>query len=208
MKPIVVVTDWGFPSLEPEREVLGPLHVEQREYQCKTEDAVVEDVKDADIVMAQWAPVKARAIAAMERCRGIVRYGIGFDNIDLEAATEHDVVVCNITDYCIDEVASHAMALLLAGNRKLVQHNNAARAGEREPLPNSGKLRGETLGLVAFGNIARAVAERAKPFGLNVIAHDPYIDPAIGGYTVSPCTVADDCFTRRGTEADEQHGER
>jgi D-3-phosphoglycerate dehydrogenase len=109
----------------------------------------------------------------------IVRYGIGFDNIDLEAATDNDVVVCNITDYCIDEVATHAMALLLALNRKLPAHDRAARKGERVPLGLSGPLRGETLGLVAFGNIARAVAERAKPFGLNVIAHDPYIEGAV-----------------------------
>ena len=146
---------------------------------AESDQQIIAATQEADALLSNWRPVGREIFASSPRVKVIVRYGIGFDNIDLEAATEHDVVVCNITDYCIDEVATHAISLVLALNRKLVLHNNAARAGERVPLAPSGKLRGETLGLVAFGNIARAVAARAKPFGLNVIAHDPYIDQSV-----------------------------
>ena len=122
MKPVVVITDWGFPSLDPEREVFAPYDVDLRSYQCTTEDEVVEAVKDADIVLAQWAPVRARAIESMDRCKGIVRYGIGLDNIDLGKAKECGIPVRNIPDYCLHEVADHTMALILSLQRLYAFH--------------------------------------------------------------------------------------
>ena len=103
----VVVTDWGFPSLEQEREIFARHGIEFEEYQCKTEEEVATIVAHADVVMAQWAPVKAKAIAAMKQCKGIVRYGIGLDNIDLQAAKERGIAVRNVPDYCLNEVADH-----------------------------------------------------------------------------------------------------
>lgn len=145
---------------------------------CESDDAVIAAAHHADGILCTWRPTTRAIFAVCPRLKVVVRYGIGFDNIDLEAATEHGVVVCNVTDYCIDEVATHAMTLLLALNRRLVLHNAAARSGERAGLSPSGRLVGETLGLVAFGNIARAVVKRARPFGLQVIAYDPYVEPA------------------------------
>jgi D-3-phosphoglycerate dehydrogenase len=97
------------------------------------------------------------------------------DNVDLAAATAHGVMVCNVPDYCIDEVANHTMAMLLALNRRLVQQGTAMRSDERARLAPMGRLRGETLGLIGFGRLAQAVADRARAFGLAVIAHDPYV---------------------------------
>ena len=142
---------------------------------AKTPEEMIEAAKEADGILSSWQPVGGEVFTACPSVKVIVRYGIGFDNIDLQAATDNEVVVCNITDYCIDEVATHAVSMVLALNRKLVLHNNAARTGERQPLPPSGKLRGETIGLVGFGNIARAAAVRAQAFGLKVVACDPYI---------------------------------
>ena len=136
-------------------------------------------VADADGIICGYRQVGRDIFEAAPNLKVVVRYGIGFDNIDWETATEFGIVVCNITDYCINEVATHAMSLLLALNRKVVAHNNAARAGERVPLGPSGSLYGETLGLVAFGHIAQQTAVRAQAFGLNVIAYDPFQDAAV-----------------------------
>lgn len=162
-----------------ERAELAKADAELETRLCRSDGEVIEFARDADAILCLGYRVGESVFAACPNVKVIVRYGIGFDNIDLEAATRHDVVVCNLIDYCIDEVANHAVAMLLALNRKLTLHDRASRAGERIPLPPVGPLRGETLGLVAFGNIARAVAERARPFGLDVIAYDPYVEPAV-----------------------------
>ena len=136
-------------------------------------------VTDADGIICGYRQVGKDIFDAAPNLKVVVRYGIGFDNIDWQTAVDYDIVVCNITDYCINEVATHAISLLLALNRKLVAHNDAARAGDRVPLGPSGPLYGETLGLVAFGHIAQQAAIRAQAFGLDVIAYDPYQDPAV-----------------------------
>ncbi|GAB4325727.1 MAG: hypothetical protein Kow0010_08430 [Dehalococcoidia bacterium] len=142
---------------------------------CRTDDEVIAFASEADGILCTAYPVSRAIFEACPNLKVVVRYGIGFDNIDIDAASDHDVVVCNVTDYCIDEVATHAVALLLALNRRLKLLDLAVRRGERIALGPVGPLRGEMLGLVAFGNIARAVAERAKPFGLRVCAYDPYV---------------------------------
>ena len=146
---------------------------------CRSDDEVIEFARDADGIICVAYPVGRSIFEACPKLKVVVRYGIGFDNIDVGAATEHGVVVCNITDYCINEVATHAMSMLLALNRRLIILDRAARRGERVPLGPTGPLEGETLGLIAFGNIARAVAERARPFGLRIVAYDPYVDPSL-----------------------------
>jgi D-3-phosphoglycerate dehydrogenase len=151
--------------------------VELREYQCKTEDEVVEVVRDADIVLAQWAPVKARAIQAMQRCRGIVRYGIGLDNVDLEKARERGIPVRNVPDYCLDEVADHTMALMLALQRQVSRVDRLVREGTWKITPPLAlpPMRQSVLGLVGFGRISRLVADRAKAFGMRVVGADPFV---------------------------------
>ncbi|MDH3251924.1 MAG: C-terminal binding protein [Ignavibacteria bacterium] len=181
MKSQVVITDWGFPSLEPERSVFAGKDVEILEYQCKTEEEVARVVRDADVVMTQWAPVKALAIGAMRRCKGIVRYGIGLDNVDLRSAKEHGIPVRNVPDYCLDEVADHTMALMLALQRQVVRVDRLVRAGVWKITPPDSlpPLRKSVLGLVGFGRIGQLVAERARAFGMTIVAYDPLVDEKV-----------------------------
>lgn len=180
-RPRVVITDWGFESLDPEREVFARAGVELVALQCRNEEEVAEAVRDADVVISQWAPVKGLAIGAMERCKGIVRYGIGLDNIDLDKAEERGIPVRNIPDYCLHEVADHTLALILSLQRQVCTVRDLARAGTWKimpPLPLPA-LRHSTLGLIGFGRISRLVATRAQTFGMRVIAADAYVSDEV-----------------------------
>lgn len=174
---VVAVTDYGFPDLTPEREVLEPLGFRFVTGQCKTSEDVLELCRDADAVLTQWAPMTNEVIAGLERCRLIVRYGIGVDNVDLEAAKRQSIPVANVPDYAIDEVADHAVTLLLSSVRKVPQVVSRVRNGiwEIAPCRPIIGLQGRTVGLAGFGNIARAVAKRLQAFGLHVIAFDPFV---------------------------------
>jgi D-3-phosphoglycerate dehydrogenase len=171
----IVITDWGFPTLRTEEQLFSRAGVTLEAFQCKTDEDVARVVTDADVVMTQWAPVRSKAIGAMQRCRGIVRYGIGLDNVDLDAARDRAIPVRNVPDYCLDEVADHTMALLLALQRQVCSVFELVRRGTWKitppvPLP---PLRENTLGLLGFGRIGRLVARRALAFGMKVIASDP-----------------------------------
>lgn len=181
MKHKIVITDWGFPSLDIEKGVFADKDVELKHYQCKTEDEVASIVSDADVVMVQWAPVKEKAINAMTRCKGIVRYGIGLDNIDLSFAKQKGIVVKNVPDYCLSEVADHTMALVLSLQRQVTQVDKLVRQGVWKITPPLAlpPLRQSVLGLIGFGRIAQLVAKRAKAFDMKVFASDPFISQTV-----------------------------
>jgi len=128
--------------------------------------------------VAQYSTISARVIAELDDCRVIARYGTGVDIVDVDAATRHNILVTNVpNDWCENEVADHAMALLLAVARKINVYDRATRSGtwrwqSGEPIH---RLRGSVLGLLSFGSIARAVANRAAGFGMRITAHDPYM---------------------------------
>lgn len=173
----VLVTDYEYETFAPEKEVLDKLGLELTFAQCRTEDDVIEAAKDADALINQYAPLSRRVIESLEKCKVISRYGVGFNTIDIEAATEKGIIVGNVTDYCLDEVSDHAMALLLSCARKVTLMNNEVKKGNwnfNVAVPIY-RLRGRTLGLVGFGNIPQAVSKKAQAFGLNVIAFDPYV---------------------------------
>jgi D-3-phosphoglycerate dehydrogenase len=178
MSFVVAVTDYVFPSLEPEQRVLAPLGVELRPRQCKSEEEIIALTQGADAVLNCYAKMTARVIEKLGRCKIIARYGIGVDNVDLIAATRAGIVVTNVPDYCIDEVSDHALALLLALARRVVSADSAVKAGAWDVVAHAGirRLRGQALGLVGFGKIAIAVAAKAQSFGLRVLAYDPYLD--------------------------------
>ncbi len=123
-------------------------------------------------------PITAEAMARMPKCKIIARYGIGVDTIDLDAATAAGIIVTNNPTYCIDEVAEHTMALLLASARKVALYDRLVRAGRWEVPPGKPmfRLSGSTLGLVGFGNIARQVATRAAAFGMRIFFFDPFVE--------------------------------
>jgi D-3-phosphoglycerate dehydrogenase len=134
---------------------------------------------DALIVVS--AKVKRDAIDQLDRCRVIVRYGSGTDNVDVQRATECGIVVANVPDFCLSEVADHTMALLLASARKLILMDRYTRSGHWQARGQEKvrRIAGRTLGLVGFGSIAQEVARRAVAFHLKVIAYDPYLDLAL-----------------------------
>lgn len=173
----VVITDYTFPSLEIEEAILRPL-AELRAGQCKTPAALIELVRDADAVITQFAPVNADVIAEMNKARVIVRYGIGVDNVDLAAAKQKNIPVCNVPDYCIDEVADHTLAFILGLTRNVVANCTHLRGGKwglGVPLSQMRTLRDLTVGIVGFGRIGWEVAARLGPFRCRRLVHDPVV---------------------------------
>ncbi len=173
----VVVTDYEFKSFEPEKEVLDHPDIDLQFAQCTTEDEVIEAARDADALINQYAPISRKVIESLENCKVISRYGIGFNTIDIKAATEKGIVVGNVTDYCLDEVSDHAFALLLSLARKVTLLNNEVKDGNWDFKAGSPifRLRGRTLGLVGLGNIPQTLARKAQAFGIEVAAYDPFI---------------------------------
>jgi D-3-phosphoglycerate dehydrogenase len=131
-------------------------------------------------VITQFAPVNAAVIGAMQRAKVIVRYGIGVDNVDLKAAAARNIPVCNVPDFCVDEVADHTLAMILATTRCLLPCWDVIRHDRQWKLPVTLNqmlvLRELTVGLVAYGKIAREVALRLKPFKCRVLVFDPVVD--------------------------------
>jgi D-3-phosphoglycerate dehydrogenase len=178
MSFIVAITDYVFPSLEPERAVLEPLGVELRPRQCRSEEEIIALAQDAEAVLNCYAKMTARVIEHLNRCKIIARYGIGVDNVDLAAASKARILVTNVPDYCVDEVSDHALALLLALARRITAADGAVKAGTWEVVAHAGirRLRGQTLGLLGFGKIAKAVASKVQPLGMKVLVYDPYLE--------------------------------
>jgi D-3-phosphoglycerate dehydrogenase len=174
----VVIADYDYGDVDIERAIIEKAGFELIAAQCKTEDEVIEVAHDAAAVVAQYATISARVIAELHDCRVIARYGTGVDIVDVDAATRHDILVTNVpNDWCENEVADHAMALLLAVARKINVYDRATRGGTWQWQSGAPihRLRGSVLGLLSFGAIARAIAARAAGFGMRIIAHDPYL---------------------------------
>lgn len=163
---------------------------------CTTPQEVLEAVRDADIALCYSEPYTREVFAGAPKLKAVVRYGIGVDTIDLDAATEFGVMVVNFPDFCVREVANHALALLLACAKKITRHDRLIRtegwAAARAINSPMGPIHGETLGLIAFGNIARALARRAQALEMRVIAYDPYVAPEVfAEYNVEPVSLED-----------------
>lgn len=147
---------------------------------CRDTRERIAASQDARVLVVSQAAVPEELFAAAPQLVGVVRTGIGLDTVDLPAATRHGVCVAHVPDFCHDEVADTAWTLLLAVARKVLQADRLVRQGQwsQNVLLPMHRLRGRTLGLVGFGHIARKVAERARGFGMRVVAADPYVDEA------------------------------
>lgn len=176
----VAITDHGFPHVDQERDIIAQAGADLFVAQCKTSDDVIASCRDADVLLVQWAPITEPVITSLERCRLIVRYGIGVDNVDLKAAATRGIPVCNIPDYCIDEVADHSIALALSLARQLPQTDAAVRNGVWKITPPHSfpAFRDTIFATAGFGRIAKAVLERARALGFQLAAYDPFVEPA------------------------------
>ena len=175
---------------------LGSLDAEIVEIPAGTEDEFVAAARNADALYAKGRPITKRMIDGMERCKIIALGSVGVDSVDVAAATARGIPVTNVPDTFIEEVADHAMMLILATFRRLVVQDRMVREGRwkegRPQLLQIPRLMGQTLGFIAFGHVARAVAMRARPFGVRMLAYDPYIEELVmSPYGVEPASLSE-----------------
>ena len=174
----VLVTDYVWSSLDPERAVLAKADAELVVAPNDDEDTLVELVRDVDGILVCFAQVTEDVVRAAERCVVVGRYGVGVDNIAVDTATELGIAVTWVPDYCVDEVSDHVMGLLLAWNRRVALFDRSVKTtgwGSVALNMRIMRLRGKKLGVVGFGRIGRAVCTKAQGFGFEVVAHDPYV---------------------------------
>lgn len=177
----VVVTDHDFDDLTIERTILGDV-ASVRDCTASIGETAADEatLRNADAVLNLRAPLDADRIAKLERCRVIARYGIGVDNVDTDAANEAGIPVTNVPEYCLEEVATHALTLGLNLIRGVKRYDASVAAGEwsRDAVEQVRRVSELTVGVVGYGAIGRAVGERAAAFGASVVASDPYLDPS------------------------------
>ncbi len=163
-----------------EQAELARVNADVVEAGWNTEDDIIEAARDVDAVLTDAAKMTRRVVESLARCRVIVSYGIGYDHIDVAAATDNGILVVNVPDFCLEEVSNHAILLLLACAKKLALMNEGTKDGQwaeckRAQAP-MGPIHGQTLGIAGCGHIGRLTARKAQCFGLGVIGYDPYLD--------------------------------
>jgi D-3-phosphoglycerate dehydrogenase len=178
----VVVSDHDFEDLSIERNVLEGV-ADVRDAGGDLDGAggdVADELADADGVLNLRSDVDGQLLERMDDCRIVARYGIGVDNVDVEAATKRGIYVTNVPDYCQEEVATHALSLLLSLYRGITRYDASVADGEwdRDVVTPIHRLSTQTLGVVGFGAIGRAVADRATARGVDVVTSDPFVDEA------------------------------
>jgi D-3-phosphoglycerate dehydrogenase / 2-oxoglutarate reductase len=174
-----ITYDLADPSYSIEREALDPIGAEIVEVPAKTEEEFIAAARDADALIARNRRISAAIIKGLRNCKVIGLGSVGADTVDVDAATEAGIVVTNVPDVFIDEVADHTMAMFLAAHRRLrLMHQLTVEGKWMEGRPHFKdipRLYGQTIGLISFGNVAKAVARRCHAFGLRVIAFDPFL---------------------------------
>lgn len=181
MNKIVAILDCNFPSTQIEESIVGAAGFQLVKGQCRTEDDVIRLASQIDGIIVQYAPLTARAIQGLERCRVIARYGIGVDNVDVGAATRQGIWVTNVPGFCATELAEHTLGFVLSLARRLPRLDRSVRAGQWDTIRVMGstrRLSELTLGLVGFGRVGREVATRARAFGLRLLATAPHTSAA------------------------------
>ena len=174
----VVVLKHDYVSVEHERRIVTAEGGEFVDAENMTEVEMLRLCEQADGILVRWVKVGSNLIKRLSRCRIIVRYGVGTDNVDVNAATEAGIIVGHVPHYCTDEVATHAIALLLACVRNLLDAQKKMERGvwELNPTERLWRMNERTLGLVGFGCIGQAVARKMSGWGLRLLASDPYVD--------------------------------
>lgn len=174
----VYVSDYDYPDLKIERSVLEPIGAEVIGLQCKTGEGLAQAAADADAILQQYAKIPRETIEQLDQCKAICRYGIGVDIVDVQAAYDNGMVVTNVPDYCLDEVADHTIAMALMLLRRIPMFAAAARQGRWHWSVSEGaviRTRGATWGMVGLGRIAQNITRKLAAFGFQIIAYDPYV---------------------------------
>jgi len=174
-----MIADSDFGDVDIERAIVEGAGFALEAYQCRSEEEIIARGRDAAGILTQYAHIGAAAMASLPKLRVIARYGTGVDIVDVDQATHHGIQVTNApNEWCAEEVADHAIALWLTAARKITEYDRATRQGEWQWQTGAPirRLRGRVFGLLGYGAIARLIAARAKPFGVEVWAHDPFVD--------------------------------
>jgi D-3-phosphoglycerate dehydrogenase len=176
----VYISDYDYPDNAIEKRILEPIGAEVIGLKCKSGEGLAEQAHDADAILQQYAKITRETLEKMPNLKIVARYGIGLDILDVEACRDRGVIVTNVPDYCIDEVADHAISFSLSLMRSLPHYNKKVREGSYQwqdwlaPIP---RFRGATYGLIGFGRIAQNLARKLQAFGFKILAYDPFISP-------------------------------
>jgi D-3-phosphoglycerate dehydrogenase len=180
MNKKVLITDYVWPNLDPERKVLEDAGFELVVAPDASEETLTSLATDVDAIMFCFAQVTEKVLRAAEKCVVASRYGIGVDNVNIPVCTELGIVVTNVPDYCIDEVTEHSLGMVIALNRRLVPHDAAVKSGGWSKVVLNQPMRrmnGATFGVIGYGRIGRSVAKSAAALGMKVLAYDPMLTP-------------------------------
>jgi D-3-phosphoglycerate dehydrogenase / 2-oxoglutarate reductase len=196
----VFITDFSEPGSSLEAEVFrtSGLEIELVRLQAAKPEEIFPAAADADALLVQWLKITPEVMERLPRCKVISRYGIGVDMVDLPAATRKSILVCNVPDYCIEEVSTHTLAFILALNRRLFPYNAFVHAGGWSGVPGGppSRLSGQSLGLIGLGNIGSEVASKAGAIGFRLLGYDPYLSPARAQALGVELTELDDLLRR------------
>lgn len=175
----VIITDHPFSSLDITKEILASYGIEMESLDTQDTELIIEKAKESDALLVGMAKIDEKILGHLKQCKLIVRFGTGYDNINLTAAGSKGIPVANVPDFCMEEVSDHTLALLLAAGRQVIVGHNMVQNGKWRPMPYGMdtiyKLKGRTLGLFSYGRIANLVAKKAQIFGIQCIAFDPFV---------------------------------
>jgi len=177
----VLITDHEMKNLDYEREVLEKIGAQLIDAQCKTEQEIIEKGQGIDGLLVDYAPIGENVFKFLPKLKVVARYGVGYDNVDVQAATKYGVCVVNVQNYCTEEVSDHALALLLASIRKIVlfDHWVKKRNWDYNFSKPIYRLKNKNMGIIGFGNISRRLVEKLQPFKMNILVYDPFVHPEV-----------------------------
>lgn len=178
-QPLVTIVDCDHASVDIERAVLADICPDVPWLHCKTEDEVIAQCAESAGLIIMYAPMTRRVLEHLPKCQVITRYGVGVDTVDLKAAAALGMIVSNVPDYGMQEVSDHALAMMLCLTRKIAHANSLVKAGQWDfrlmrPIH---RLQTQSIGILGIGRIGTAMAHKAHALGMNVLTHDPFVDP-------------------------------
>ena len=177
----VLITDPYHKNFHIEKEILAEINAVVKIGHCKTEEDVIKICSDMDGLLVSYVPIGKKVIENLHKCKVIVKYAVGVDNIDLEAATLKKIFVVNVPRYCVEEVSTHTLALLLNLARKISKYDQSVKKGSWDPLVGDPifRMENKVFGIIGFGNIGKRVAEKIRPFKLSVMVYDPFVNSEV-----------------------------